>query len=57
MTSKALKYRARAAQCEQRARKSRIPKDAEWQLVLARAYRMLAEMESEVAAPPPAAAA
>jgi hypothetical protein len=49
MTAKLREYRARAAQCEERARKMRSPKDREWQMVLARAYRMLAEMESEVA--------
>jgi hypothetical protein len=57
MTSKAREYRVRAAQYEKRARKTRIPKDREWQMVLVGAYQALAEMESEVAAPPPAAAA
>jgi hypothetical protein len=57
MTSKAREYRAKAAQYEEHAKKRRAPQDREWQLVLARAYRVLAEMESEVAARGPVAAA
>jgi hypothetical protein len=56
MTAKLREYRARAAQHEERARKTRRPKDREWQTILARAYRMLAEAEVEtVARPQPAA--
>jgi hypothetical protein len=56
MRSKAREYLARAAQCEEHAKKTRHPKDREWDLIVARAYRNLAEMESEVAARPVAAA-
>jgi hypothetical protein len=49
MSSKAQEYRARAAQCEQRAKKTRNPKDQEWQMVLASAYRRLADMECKAA--------
>jgi ELWxxDGT repeat protein len=47
MTAKVRKYWTRAAQYEERARKARSPQDREWQMVLARAYRMLAAMDSE----------
>jgi hypothetical protein len=47
MTPKAREYLAKAQQCEQRARKIRNQEDHEWQLCLARAYRMLAEAEVE----------
>ena len=47
--SKARGYLAKAKQCEQRARKARCPDNREWQLILAGAYRMLAEAESEPA--------
>jgi len=50
MPSKAREYQAKAAQYEERARKMRSPKDREWHMVCARAYRMLAENESKVAA-------
>jgi len=50
MTSKAREYRAKAAKSEEMARKMRSPQDREWHMILARAYRNLAEMESEVAA-------
>jgi hypothetical protein len=50
MTAKARDYLARATQCEERARKTHSPKDREWQMVLASAYRVLAEMEGEAAA-------
>jgi hypothetical protein len=50
MPSKARKYQAKAAQHEEQARKTRDPKDREWHGICARAYRMLAEKESEVAA-------
>jgi hypothetical protein len=49
MKAKARDYQAKAKQCEERARKARGPENREWQLILARAYRMLAEAESEVA--------
>jgi hypothetical protein len=47
--SKARTYLAKAKQCEQRARKARCPNSREWQLILARAYQMLAEAEGELA--------
>ena len=49
MKAKAKDYRARAARCEERARRERDPENREWQLILARAYRMLAEAASETA--------
>ena len=52
MTAKAREYRARAARCEDRAKKARDPSDREWQTVLARVLRMLAEAELEAAARP-----
>jgi hypothetical protein len=48
VTSKARGYLAKAKQCEKRAGEVRFPKNREWQLILARAYRMLAEAESEL---------
>jgi hypothetical protein len=45
MTAKAREYRAKSEQCEQRAKKMRNQGDRDWQLCLARAYRMLAEAE------------
>ena len=47
--SKAREYLARAKQIEAQAKKERCPEAREWQLLLARAYRMLAEAESELA--------
>jgi hypothetical protein len=47
MASKIDEYRAGAVRCEQRAKKTRNQADREWQLCLARAYRMLAEAEAE----------
>jgi hypothetical protein len=49
MTAKARVFQAKAACCEKWAKKARNPSDREWQLVLARAYRKLAEMETEAA--------
>ena len=46
MTPKAREYLARAEQYEQRAKKIRNQEDREWQLCLARAYRILAEAEA-----------
>jgi hypothetical protein len=40
-------YLAKAKQCEKRASKERRLEDRNWQLILARAYRMLAEAESK----------
>jgi hypothetical protein len=57
MKSKAREYQAKAAQYEERARKMRSPKDREWHMICARAYRMLAEKEREVAAQRQVAAA
>ena len=49
MTSKAREYyRAKAAQYEERARKTRSP-DREWHMICARAYRILAAKKKEVA--------
>jgi acetolactate synthase I/II/III large subunit len=47
--SKARGYLTKAKQCEERAKKARDVGNREWQMTLARAYRMLAEAESEVA--------
>jgi len=44
-TSKINDYRAGAVRCEQRAKKMRNQADRDWQLCLARAYRILAEAE------------
>ena len=57
MASKARGYQAKAKQCEERARKLRGPENREWQMILARAYRMLAEAEIEAAARPQRVAA
>ena len=46
-TSKINEYRAGAVRCEQRAKKMRNQADREWQTILARAYRILAEAEAE----------
>jgi hypothetical protein len=43
-------YLAKAKRCEERATKMRRPGSREWQLILARAYRILAEAEREAAA-------
>ena len=48
--SKARSYLAEAKQCEARAKKVRDLERREWNTILARAYRMLAEAESEVVA-------
>jgi hypothetical protein len=47
MASKINEYRASAVRCEQRAKKTRNQADREWQMILARAYLMLAEAEAE----------
>jgi hypothetical protein len=47
MRSKIDQYRAGAVRCEQRAKKMRNQADRDWQLCLARAYRLLAEAEAE----------
>jgi hypothetical protein len=44
--SKARGYLAKAKQCEKRAGEVRFPENREWQLILARAYRILAEAEA-----------
>jgi hypothetical protein len=46
-TSKIDEYRAGAVRCEQRAKKTRNQADREWQTILARAYRILAEAETQ----------
>jgi hypothetical protein len=48
--SKARGYLSKAKQCEARAKKGRDLESREWHATLARAYRMLAEAENEVAA-------
>ena len=50
MKTKGREYLTKAKRCEARATKRRCPEDREWQLILGRAYRMLAEMEVEAAA-------
>jgi hypothetical protein len=50
MKTKERAYLARAKRCDERARKVRDVERREWQMTLARAYRMLAEAESEAAA-------
>jgi hypothetical protein len=50
MKPRELKYLAKAKGCEERATKMRRPEDREWQLILARAYRVLVESEVEAAA-------
>jgi hypothetical protein len=55
--SKARGYLAKAKQCEERARKLRDLENRNWQLTLARAYRMLAEAEGERTPPRLSAAA
>jgi hypothetical protein len=40
-------YLAKAKRCEERARKERDVEQREWQMTLARTYRMLAEAERE----------
>ena len=52
MKAKAKEYRAGAERCERRAKQTRDPENREWQMTLARAYRMLAEAESELAKQP-----
>ena len=52
MKTKGRVYLAKAKQCEERARKVRDAESREWQMILARAYRMLAEAESELAKQP-----
>jgi hypothetical protein len=47
MASKINEYRASAARCEQRARKTRNQADQEWYMTLARAFLVLAEAEAE----------
>jgi hypothetical protein len=46
MTPKAREYLAKAKQYEQHAKAMRNQEDREWQLCLARAYRLLAEAEA-----------
>ena len=47
MASKVEEYRAGAARCEEQAKKERDPGEREWQMCLARAYRLLARVETE----------
>jgi len=48
MKTKLREYLTKARRCEERARKIRDAENREWQAILARAYRMLAEAESEL---------
>jgi hypothetical protein len=57
MKTKAWEYLAKAQQYQQRAKKMRNQEEREWHLCTARAYRMLAEMESGGGARGPMAAA
>jgi hypothetical protein len=50
MATKAREFLARAKRCEARATKVRDVERREWQMTLARTFRMLAEAESEAAA-------
>jgi hypothetical protein len=52
MKTKAREYLAKAKHREERARKTRDQESREWQMTLARSYRMLAEVESEKAKRP-----
>jgi hypothetical protein len=47
MASRIIEYRAEAARCEHKAKQARNQAEREWQMVLARAYLMLAEAEAE----------
>jgi hypothetical protein len=47
MASKVEEYPAGAARCEEQAKKERDPGEREWQMCLARAYRLLARVETE----------
>jgi hypothetical protein len=47
MASKLNEYRASAARWELRAKKTRNQEDREWQMILARTYQVLAEVEAE----------
>ena len=49
MKTKGSEYLAKAKRCEERAKKVRDRRDEEWQLILARAYRVLADAEIQVA--------
>ena len=49
MKTKEREYLAKAKQHEQRAKEVRDPENREWHMTLARAYRMLADAESELA--------
>jgi hypothetical protein len=49
MTLKAREYQTRADQCDRQARKTRDSENREWQALLARVYRALAEAENEMA--------
>jgi hypothetical protein len=50
MTTKAREYLAGAQRCERRAKKTRDANSREWEMVLARAFQVLAEAEMETAA-------
>ena len=47
MKTKKPEYLAKAKRCEQRATKVRCPESREWQLIFARAYRVLAQAAIE----------
>jgi hypothetical protein len=49
MTTKERSYQTKAKRCEERAKTLRAVDKREWQLTLARAYRMLAIAEGDAA--------
>ena len=49
MKTKPQEYRTKADQCDEQARKTRDPKKREWQTILARVFRNLAQAEDDVA--------
>jgi len=52
MKTKGREYLAKAKRCEERARTTRGAENREWQMILARTYRMLAQAASEDLARP-----
>ena len=47
-----MKAKAKEYRCDEQAKRERNSEKREWQAILARAYRMLAEAESETAKQP-----
>jgi hypothetical protein len=50
MTSKERSFQAKAKRCDEKAKMARTLDKREWQMTLARAYRMLAMAEGDAAA-------